>query len=227
MAIPKYCPYDGGYCENENNPAKCHDLCYAYTQMVKLLTMARVPKKRWGPTPIRPDKVDVEAFSILTEIRDDCENFVKNGEKLYIYGKEPGNGKTTWALKILQQYLDAVWPWHTNKPRALFVHVPTFLFKFKDRINTPDPEFEDLLKNLVNCELVVWDDIGACKLTEYDHGNLLVFIDQRALHELSDVFTGNLGGVELEDALGPRLFSRVWKASEVVELRGKDRRSQK
>ena len=41
-------------------------------------------------------------------------------------------------------------------------------------------------------DLVIWDDIAATKLGDFDQANLLTYIDQRKLQGLSKIFTGNL-----------------------------------
>ena len=84
--------------------------------------------------------------------------------------------------------------------------------------------FELLKQQLTEVDLVVWDDIAAGKLTDFDHSNLLTYIDQRKLNGKSNIYTGNLDETELIEGLGNRLKSRVWNDSTVVELYGIDRR---
>ena len=79
-------------------------------------------------------------------------------------------------------------------------------------------------QQILNVDLVIWDDIAAGKLTDYDHTNLLTYIDQRKLNGKSNIYTGNLNEEELIVALGNRLKSRVWNDSSTVELFGIDRR---
>ena len=72
--------------------------------------------------------------------------------------------------------------------------------------------------------MVIWDDIGANKLSDYDHTQLLTYIDQRKLNLKSNIYTGNLNYDQLMNTVGARLTSRVWNDSTVVELVGVDRR---
>jgi DNA replication protein DnaC len=76
----------------------------------------------------------------------------------------------------------------------------------------------------MSVDLVIWDDIAATKLGDFDHANLLTYIDQRKLNQLSNIYTGNLPQDQLQDALGNRLSSRVWNDSTVVRFVGVDRR---
>ena len=58
-------------------------------------------------------------------------NFVKNGENLYIFSKNFENGKAIWAIKLMQNYFNQIWAGNGFTQRGLFIHVPSFLTKFK------------------------------------------------------------------------------------------------
>jgi DNA replication protein DnaC len=190
-----------------------------------MIESAKIPKGNQFKNELIPSPIDVENFKFLAEIKKDIINFIKNGENLYIFSSNFGNGKTTWAIKIMQNYFNQIWAGNGFTQRGLFIHVPSFLTKFKEVMNKKDEEFEDLKKQLLEVDLVIWDDIAASKLSDYDHTNLLTYIDQRKLNGKSNIYTGNLNEQELIDALGNRLKSRVWNDSTVVELLGRDRRN--
>jgi DNA replication protein DnaC len=192
--------------------------------MKYLMDSAQIPKGKQFNNKLKRSPEDVKNFEFLTEIKKDMLNFVANGENLYIYSSKFGNGKTTWAIKLMQNYFNLVWLGNGLKQRGLFIHVPSFLTKFKEIINKKDEEFEDMKKQLLEVDLVIWDDIAAGKLSDYDHTNLLTYIDQRKLNGKSNIYTGNLNEQELVEALGNRLKSRVWNDSTIVELFGSDRR---
>ena len=124
----------------------------------------------------------------------------------------------------MQKYFDEIWAGNGFNVRGLFIHVPSFLTKFKEVINKKDEDFEIMKQQLLDVDLVIWDDIAAGKLTDYDHTNLLTYIDQRKLNGKSNIYTGNLNEIELKTAVGNRLKSRIWNDSTVVELLGIDRR---
>jgi DNA replication protein DnaC len=191
--------------------------------MLELMTLSNIPKKRQYPVSLMPDTVDYNVFCLLAEIKDDIVNFVNNGENLYLYSTNTGNGKTTWAIKLMLKYFDSVWAGNGFKCRGLFIHVPTFLTQLKD-FNNVDEEFERIKSILKEVDLVIWDDIASTDLSSYDHSQLLTYIDQRILKQKSNIFTGNLGNKDIEKALGQRLSSRVWNSSVKYELKGKDRR---
>jgi len=208
----------------KNYKENCMNNCIRYNEMNYLMKSARIPKGNQFKNELIPSPIDVENFKYLAKIKKDVTNFIKNGENLYIFSSTFGNGKTTWSIKIMQSYFNQIWAGNGFTQRGLFIHVPSFLTKFKEVINKKDEEFEDMKKQLLEVDLVIWDDIAAGKLTDYDHTNLLTYIDQRKLNGKSNIYTGNLNEQELVEALGNRLKSRVYNDSAVVELFGNDRR---
>lgn len=209
---------------NKYNKEKCNENCIRYMEMDYLIETSNIPKGKQFKNELIPNGIDLQNFRFLREIKDKILNFVKNGENLYIYSQNFGNGKTTWAIKIMQNYFNKIWLGNGFTKRGLFIHTPTFLTKFKEIINKKDESFEELKQQLLAVDLVIWDDIATGKLSDYDHTNLLTYIDQRILAGKSNIYTGNLGEKELVNAVGNRLKSRIWNNSTVVELKGNDRR---
>lgn len=209
---------------NKYNTAECNASCVRYMEMHYLMENSGIPKNRQHGIALTPAKEDVSAFIALREVKEDIVDFVNNGESIYIYSSNFGNGKTSWAIKLLQNYFDEVWACNGFRCRGIFIHVPTFLTKIKECISKTDEEFDLLRSRLMTVDLVVWDDIASTKLSDFDHTNLLTYIDQRKLQCLANVYTGNLQQNELQDALGNRLASRVWNDSMTVRFSGADRR---
>lgn len=203
---------------------ECNASCIRYMEMDFLMQNSGIPRNKQYSVLLTPSKKDVQAFVTLKEIKDDIITFVENGESVYIYSHNFGNGKTTWAIKLMQKYFDKVWAGNGFRCRGIFIHVPTFLTKIKEGISRKDEDFETLKSRLMDVDLVIWDDIAATKLSDYDHANLLTYIDQRKLQELSNIYTGNLPQNELQEALGNRLSSRVWNDSTPIRFLGADRR---
>ena len=209
---------------NRYNTDKCNTNCIRYNEMYYLIEMSGIPKAKQFKNELIPSPEDMENFKFLANIKKDVVNFVKEGENLYIYSQNFGNGKTTWAIKLMQAYFDKIWLGNGFSVRGLFVHVPTFLTKCKDVISNKDEEFEKLKLRLLDVDLVIWDDIATGKLSEFDHNNLLTYIDQRKLNGKANIYTGNLNENELKIAVGNRLKSRIWNDSSIVEIYGRDRR---
>lgn len=201
----------------------CNSNCIRYLEMNALMEQSNLPKSKQVSKKLTPDDCDYYAFCDLSEIKDNIIDFVDSGKNLYIYSSITGNGKTSWAIKLLLKYFDSIWAGNGFKCRGIFIHTPTFLAKLKD-FNNVDPEFESLKLHLTTVDLVVWDDIASTDMSSYDHSQLLSYIDQRILSEKSNIFTGNRNEEEMEKALGSRLASRIWNSSQRIKLKGLDKR---
>ena len=204
----------------------CNCNCLRYLEMFYLLHNSRIPVNRHRIHGLKPDDCDKESFRKLKDIKLNIEEFVAQGKNLYLYSTTCGNGKTTWAIKLMQSYFDKIWFGNRYSTRALFIHVPMFMVKLRENISNKSESFMQLLDDLTEVDLVVWDDIAACNLKEYDYMNLVGYIDNRLLSGKSNIFTGNLGEEKIMQVLGERLASRVWRNSRRIELAGFDRRGE-
>lgn len=201
----------------------CSDSCIRYLEMSALVRQSGIPESKWFPDSLSPDDCDYSAFCDLADIKDDIYRFVTRGDNLYLFSDKTGNGKTSWAIKLMLKYFDLVWAGNGFRCRGLFVHVPTFLTKLKN-FDSPDAIVDEWKLMLPSVDLVVWDDIASTNLSNYDHSQLITFIDQRTLSKKSNIYTGNLKLGGMEKSLGARLASRVWNASHRIELKGRDKR---
>lgn len=210
-------------CQLKHDNCECH--CIRYIEMKYLMENCNLPKNKQYPIELTPSKSDFKAFERLKEIKDDIVDFVENGRNLYLCSAITGNGKTSWAIKMMHKYFDEIWDGNDFRIRALFIHVPTFLIKCKDFKSTDD-EFERLKKYIPHVDLVVWDEIAATDMSSYDYSQLLMYIDARSLDNKSNIYTGGVTDRDtMEKLLGTRLTSRIWaNNTEIIEFFGGDRR---
>ena len=203
---------------------ECSSSCIRFLEMSYLIDNSNIPLAKQMPKSLYPDGVDVEAFNELADIKDHIYDFVSKGNDLYIASKYNGNGKTTWAIKLLLKYFNEVWAGNGFRIRGMFIHTPTFLLRLKDFKST-DLELDEFKRNLLKADVVVWDEIGSDYLSNYDLTQLLTFLDQRDLNELSNIYTGNLLDSDLNAKVGPKLYSRIWNSSHKIILNSRlDRR---
>lgn len=219
MERNKDCMY-APYCDTE-----CHSMCIRYLETKYLLDASNIPKSKQKVNRLIPDDKDINAFNRLADIRDDIKNFVNSGGNLYIYSNTCGNGKTTWAIKLMLQYFNEMWAGNGFTERGIFVNVPTFLTQCKSTISKPDQKFFEMRDKLSDIDLVIFDDIASTKLSEYDYNTLLTYIDQRTIQEKSTLYTGNVPPDKLSNYVGERLASRIANNSILIELKGRDMRN--
>ena len=73
-------------------------------------------------------------------------------------------------------------------------------------------------------DLVVLDDIGAEKATDWVAERLYSIIDTRYRMERATIFTSNLSEKKMQDRLGGRIVSRIFEMTEQVPVIGPDYR---
>lgn len=200
-------------------PDGCSDSCLRYIQFNRLLELSNLPKSLQSPIKLYEVEADKLAYKRLNDIRKDITNFVKDGKCLYICSNICGNAKTSWAAKLMLRYFYENWKNSYDVTKGLFVHIPTLLIDLKNFSNPP--EYLDRIKD---AELVIFDDLAATnRLTDFEHEQLLQFIDYRISNNLSCIFTSNITNYELlKQIYGGRLASRVFNGSEVVTFYSND-----
>ena len=196
--------------------------CVVYPQMMWQFDNSGLPKAKYKPIRLSPQSCDKKAFVKLSEIRKDIDLFVEQGKNLYICGANPGNGKTSWAIKMLQTYFHYVAEGSIFTVRGMFVSAPDLILKLKDFDSPLSNEYKN---NLKNTDLLILDDIAIAGLSQYDYLQLFALIDSRILAGKSTIFTSNNATFDdLKDAVGERIASRIWNNSVIVELKGGDMR---
>lgn len=170
---------------------------------------------------------EYQAFSYLNDICLNIESFINSGKNLYLYSTTCGNGKTAWSLRLLRSYVDKIWISSEITCRVLYISVPKFLLELKANISNHSQYIEHIYKHVRTTDLVIWDDIGSKCGTEFEIENMLSLINNRLDAGKSNIYTSNIPPEMLSQVLGPRLGSRVVGMSEVVQLRGGDKRGLK
>lgn len=173
---------------------------------------------------IDADGTDKDEFLKLKDIQNNIVDFVNNGKNLYLWSTNCGNGKTAWAERLIQVYINNIWYESSLGCKALFVSVPRFLLALKDNISTKSDYVEFIKEHVLDADLVVWDEVVIKSLTNYEHENLLNIINTRLDMGKSNIYTSNLSLDELYEKAGNRLYSRIINLSEVIQLKGKDKR---
>lgn len=218
---------------DECNHCDCDGFCLRKYKLDSLYDNALISKTQRARITLHTDRsadsnaepVDFTEFKQLNAISKDIINFIQTGQNLYLYSKNCGNGKTSWALRLAQSYLNEIWyEKSTDDTPVLFVSVPRYLLAIKSNISTRSDYVSHINKTILGADLVIWDDIAAKCGTEYEITNLLSIIDTRISMGKSNVYTSNLCPNEMAAALGERLASRVCNCSVNVQLKGADKR---
>ena len=216
--------HQAGKCNLEDNQfcIKLFKLDYLYNE-----SMLTPNQREYVALRIDADGTDRDEFIYLKGIENTIEDFVSSGKSLYIFSDNCGNGKTAWSIRLVQAYLNAIWHKCDLSCKALFINVPRFLLELKDNISNKSDYIEHIKENIMNADIVVWDEVATKAVTQFEHEHLLSLINGRIDAGKSQIFTSNVSPDKLRDIVGDRLYSRVVNLSTVLEFKGADKRGLK
>lgn len=210
------------YCQKDRSA--CSELCGGYRVLRALYNLSRIPERYRYNIPLKPQEADVPAFEALNAYKEKVLENVEAGKGLYIWGKSTGNGKTSWACKIMSHYFRKIAFDTGLENEGLYIFLPTFLEDLRNSFDDMDPDFEQVLSMLKCCKLLIIDDVGTERVTEWVRERLVSIINIRVGAGLATIYTSNLSPEELLEKLGDRVSSRVLDRATVVEITGGDRR---
>ena len=205
------------------------DFCIRKYKMDSLYSAALMTESQKQHIALRVDAdgTDLEQFKQLAGIEQNISKFIEEGKNLYLHSAVPGNGKSSWALRLTEAYFNKIWARSEAKCRVLFISVPRFLLAIKENITNKSTYVEYIRENVLEADLVIWDDIAAKMGSEFELTHLLSIIDNRLALGKSNIYTSNLNRQQLYTALGERLTSRIANMSIDIELFGSDKRNLK
>ena len=178
---------------------------------------------------LTPDAADRECFKCLARVQANCMRvFAKgNGVNLLIYSNNVGNGKTTWAQKIMRFF---IMKHSVEHPDAdyVFINVPEFLQLRKRAISNAaaSKEFAILEERVREARLVVFDDIAYRQGSDFDEEYLYTIIDYRYRYMMNSIFTSNATQAEMRQVLGNRIADRILDTNHTMKypIQGGSRR---
>ena len=141
---------------------------------------------------------------------------------LFISG-DPGCGKTHLAVSILRNRIEA------GQSNVFFKYIPDLILDLRHTFNTGKETHiteRDIVDRYAGYRILVLDDLGAEKSTEYTTQILDTIIDRRIRNGFPTVVTSNLNLSEVEKLISERLSSRL-SSGKVWTMRGRDWRRER
>jgi DNA replication protein DnaC len=200
--------------------------CWRAMQAERLIAEARIPK--------RYEHCTLDTFvgyqnerlvNALTRARRFAEAFPVVDKGLFLIGP-PGIGKSHLAVAVLHQVI------RTRGAHGLFYDVRELLKIIRSTYNPAVQATEtDVLRPVMRAELLVLDDIGAEKTSEWVEETLNLIVTTRYNERRLTIFTSNYE--EKEDRTDPdsllarvgfRMHSRLYEMCEFLEYDGADYR---
>lgn len=137
-------------------------------------------------------------------------------EGVYLYGTA-GTGKTVMACSVLRQHI-------YNGQTGLFRSAPGMVMELQESYKKEGESALSILKGLVKCDVLVIDDLGAEKMTDFVRQSFYYLINEREQWMKTTIITSNYSLSELNDQIDGRISSRIAGMCKVVKLTGNDRR---
>jgi DNA replication protein DnaC len=139
------------------------------------------------------------------------ETFMRGDATTLLLGGNTGTVKTWSAWKAIETLIYNGWRggWEVITAYELMML-------------TAPPVDVDQLVHLTKTDLLVIDDIGSVKVTEWGGGHLFGLVDYRWRNRLPIVITSNVS--DFDDLLGQRVTSRLVDGMAEIILGGPDRR---
>lgn len=137
------------------------------------------------------------------------ERWEKSGKGLYLWSKTPGSGKTFLACCLAKSVMVK----HDLQMR--FITVPDYLTKVGESYKRQQGE-RDESGIYRECDLLIFDDIGAQKTGEWQSQEVFSIINERLNAGKITIFTSNVCPEELN--LDDRTIDRIMKKSVVLQM---------
>ncbi|WVS22290.1 DNA replication protein [Enterococcus phage vB_EFaS_ZC1] len=175
-------------------------------------------------------------------------DFIKDGnvnqderpiKNLYLWSENKGNGKTSTAAALLNEYMFMSWQasvirkTNMKQPPAYFLDVNSFQTLYnkftrngiaKDIAEKTSREYYEMMELAESAPLVVFDEIGNRSATEAFRADLHDIINKRMVNKLPSIFTSNHPIDYLEQVFDERLADRVRERTIVYHFEGDSHR---
>lgn len=162
----------------------------------------------------------------ILKIRDICRHFITDFdntcENMIFYGPT-GVGKTFLTHCIAKELLDSGHSVVYLTSLQLFA----ILEKNKFGKDLDKPSSDEHISYLLNCDLLIIDDLGTELTNSFTNSQLYYFIEERHLHKRSMIISTNISFHELHERYGERIFSRFTGYYNFYKIIGEDIRPMK
>ncbi|BBF44494.1 DNA replication protein DnaC [Lachnospiraceae bacterium KM106-2] len=225
---------DSGFIGNE----KCHcfkkaiaELVYSQStiQSVVQLENFRAFRYDYYSKELPQDGTGPSPYENIVKVVKTCENFIRHFntsyENLVIYGNA-GVGKTFLCNCIAKELLDTSHSVIYLTSYQLFDILAKSKFN-KNTDNTNMKDYDSYSDYLMECELLIIDDLGTEMNNSFVSSQLYNLINERHLKQLSTIISTNFTLDELYQTYSERIFSRLTGNYTFLNIFGDDIRYKK
>jgi len=221
------CPRCGGSgwerIEGSTSVRRCS--CLDSARVERLLVEAHIPK--------RYEHCDLESYkpqpgnATQSRAKNDVKKFLEKYPLIdmgLLFIGSLGVGKTHLAVSLLKEIV------LEKRDSGLFYDFRDLLREIQASWNSVSQASElDVLRPVLSADVLVLDELGANKPTEWVRDTIAYIINWRYNDKKLTIFTSNYpdtaerpGEETLTDRIGARLRSRLYEMCKVVEIKGED-----
>lgn len=155
---------------------------------------------------------------VVKTCRDYIDNFKTEYRSLYLYGPT-GVGKTFLTNCIAKELIESSHSVIYVSSIRLFELLADSTFKKNGSL-----ESKDLANNILDCDLLIIDDLGTEMVNSFTAASLFNCINERHLRRKSVIISTNLSLAELRQTYSERVFSRITSNYTLLKIYGDDLR---
>ncbi len=188
-----------------------------------------VKEKRWNPDNYGlmkcfPPLIQKNLRELTIPVEKDLVEHLRGIGWLFITGKD-GTGKTMLAAKYLYEVIRLKYIEQRGPRTYGFIYTPDLYDEMRVAMDDPDGSELKILYHYRELDILVLDDIGAEKITDWSFSVLTKIINYRYNYLKPTIFTSNYSGEELKkDRLDARIIGRIGEMSEKITLTEKHRK---
>lgn len=143
--------------------------------------------------------------------KDYAANFTPNSKSLLLIGSS-GLGKTHLACSIAKEVME-------KKYTVMYASAQVLFGKIDQARYTED----DILTDILDCDLFILDDLGAETLSSYSLGIMYNIVNTRMIQNRPTIYTTNIASQnELSKRYGEKISSRILGTCVFLNFFGKD-----
>jgi DNA replication protein DnaC len=160
--------------------------------------------------------------ALRDEMRSYTQHFAMTGAMGFHFVGPTGTGKSHLAAAVVRDI--------TSRQLVSSVHftfVPSFFDEVRSNFDRPVEQRDEFWERVLGCDLLVLDDLGAERTTEWVRDQLGILMHQRWANKKPVLVTSNLPLDSYRNTLGERAHSRLKAMTPYVRsISGTDRRQQ-
>lgn len=227
--------YDCPLCQDTGfvNGSKCRcfkqaaiDLLYNQSNIKKILLLENFSNFNydWYSEDYIDPVSGISALENIVNITKNVNSFLSDfpsGDNLLFYG-DTGVGKTFLTHCIAGELLEKGYSVLYLSAIDLFDLFSKYAFD-----NDSEADYRDVFSQILDCELLIIDDMGTELVNSFTNSRLFYCINERILAGLSTIISTNLSLEELMNTYSERIFSRLTMSYQIFKIFGDDIRLKK